>query len=43
MTTIDPRVEGIGWGKGQLFARRVDGSWLLVAGFAPDESIEDGF
>ena len=24
---------GIGWGKGQLFARQQDGGWLMVAGF----------
>ena len=29
--------EGLGWGDGQLFARKLDGSWLLVAGFPPDD------
>lgn len=24
---------GIGWGKGQLYARQLDGSWRMVAGF----------
>ena len=24
---------GIGWGKGQLYARQLDGTWRLVAGF----------
>lgn len=27
------RGEGIGWGKGQLFARQANGDWRLVAGF----------
>jgi hypothetical protein len=31
------RGEGIGWGDGQLYAHRTDGSWLLVAGFPPDD------
>ena len=29
--------KGIGWGEGQLYLRQDDGSWLLVAGFQPDE------
>ncbi|MEW6690575.1 MAG: hypothetical protein AB1452_15975 [Pseudomonadota bacterium] len=29
---------GIAWGKGQLYKRRADGEWLLVAGFPPKES-----
>jgi stage V sporulation protein K len=28
---------GIGWGRGQLYARQLNGDWRLVAGFAPDE------
>ena len=27
---------GIGWGKGQLYARQPDGGWRLVAGFEPE-------
>lgn len=27
--------EGVGWGKGQLYARQSNGDWRLVAGFAP--------
>lgn len=27
------RGEGIGWGKGQLYARQADGSWRMVAGW----------
>ena len=27
----------VGWGRGQLYQRRDDGSWLMVAGFPPDE------
>jgi hypothetical protein len=30
------RGRGIGWGTGQLYERREDGKWLLVAGFQPD-------
>jgi hypothetical protein len=29
--------EGIGWGKGQLYARQPSGDWRLVAGFPPLE------
>jgi hypothetical protein len=29
--------EGIGWGKGQLYARQPSGEWRLVAGFPPLE------
>jgi hypothetical protein len=29
--------EGIGWGKGQLYARQPNGAWRLVAGFEPEE------
>jgi hypothetical protein len=28
---------GIGWGKGQLYARQLNGDWRLVAGFGSDE------
>jgi hypothetical protein len=28
---------GIGWGKGQLYARQLNGEWRLVAGFGPEE------
>jgi hypothetical protein len=28
---------GIGWGRGQLYARQLNGDWRLVAGFAPEE------
>ncbi len=28
---------GIGWGVGQLYRKQEDDSWLLVAGFEPDE------
>jgi hypothetical protein len=28
--------EGIGWGKGQLYARQPNGDWRLVAGFEPE-------
>jgi hypothetical protein len=31
---------GIGWGFGQLFMRQGDGSWLMVAGFHPDDPDE---
>ena len=31
--------EGIGWGKGQLYARQPDGRWRLVAGFPPDDEL----
>ena len=24
---------GIGWGRGQLYAKQADGTWRLVAGF----------
>jgi hypothetical protein len=34
------RGEGIGWGFGQLFMRQEDGSWLMVAGFRPDDPDE---
>lgn len=27
----------IAWGRGQLYQRQSDGSWLLVAGFPPEE------
>lgn len=27
--------EGIGWGRGQIFARQANGDWRLVAGFPP--------
>jgi|JI6StandDraft_1071083.scaffolds.fasta_scaffold107598_2 hypothetical protein len=27
--------EGVGWGRGQLYARQPNGDWRLVAGFAP--------
>ena len=30
---FNARGEGIGWGKGQLFARQANGDWRLVAGF----------
>ena len=30
--------EGVGWGKGQLYARQPNGDWRLVAGFPPKES-----
>ena len=29
--------EGIGWGKGQLYAKQPSGEWRLVAGFPPTE------
>lgn len=29
--------QGIKWGEGQLYMQETDGSWLLVAGFSPDE------
>jgi hypothetical protein len=29
--------EGIGWGKGQLYAKQPSGSWRLVAGFEPSD------
>ncbi len=29
--------EGIGWGKGQIYARQPNGTWRLVAGFQPEE------
>jgi hypothetical protein len=29
--------EGIGWGKGQLYARQPNGDWRLIAGFRPEE------
>ncbi|MGD0358598.1 MAG: hypothetical protein ABSA73_13425 [Terracidiphilus sp.] len=29
--------EGIGWGKGQLYARQPNGDWRLIAGFPPEE------
>ncbi|HOI38106.1 MAG TPA: hypothetical protein PLF11_12065 [Bacillota bacterium] len=35
------RGEGLGWGRGQLFARLTDGRWLLVGGWRPDELEED--
>lgn len=31
------RGEGIGWGRGQLYARQPSGGWRLVAGFQPAE------
>jgi hypothetical protein len=35
--------EGIGWGKGQLYARQSDGSWRMVAGWrSPDEPGDGG-
>lgn len=30
--------EGIGWGNGQLYMKRADGDWLMVAGFPPDDA-----
>ena len=27
----------VAWGRGQLYQRQTDGSWLLVAGFPPEE------
>jgi len=30
--------EEAGWGKGQIYQRELDGQWLLVAGFPPEES-----
>lgn len=32
---FNARGEGLGWGKGQLFARQPGGKWRLVAGFRP--------
>ena len=29
---------GIGWGMGQLFKKKMDGKWLMVGGFHPDEA-----
>lgn len=29
--------KGIGWGKGQLYLKQDDGSWLMVAGFPPND------
>ncbi len=33
--------EGIGWGKGQLYAKQPSGEWRLVAGFPPIESEDE--
>jgi hypothetical protein len=33
--------EGMGRGDGQLFARRADGSWLMLDGFPADDTEED--
>ncbi len=32
---------GIGWGVGQLYSKRGDGAWLLLAGGDPDSAKED--
>ncbi len=29
--------EGVGWGKGQLYARQPNKDWRMVAGFPPKE------
>jgi hypothetical protein len=29
--------EGIGWGSGQAYLRQPDGTWLMVAGFRPND------
>jgi hypothetical protein len=33
---FNDRSVGIGWGKGQLYARQPNGDWRLVAGFGPE-------
>jgi hypothetical protein len=39
---FDGQGEGIGWGKGQLYACQPDGSWRMVAGWkSPDEPDDD--
>ena len=35
VTCFNARGAGIGWGKGQLYARQPNGHWRLVAGFPP--------
>ena len=32
------RGEGVGWGNGQLYVRQAEDSWLMVAGFQPEEA-----
>jgi hypothetical protein len=35
------RGRGIGWGKGQLYARQANGDWRLVGGFPPEDEQQD--
>jgi hypothetical protein len=30
--------EGVGWGKGQMYAKQPNGDWRMVAGFPPNDS-----
>ena len=32
------RGQGIAWGKGQLYMRQDDGSWVMAAGFPPEDN-----
>jgi hypothetical protein len=34
---FNDRGVGIGFGKGQLYARQPNGDWRLVAGFQPED------
>jgi hypothetical protein len=35
------RGSGLGWGKGQLYARQPNGDWRMIAGFRPPDSKQD--
>lgn len=35
------RGQGVAWGKGQLYMRQEDGTWVMTAGFPPEENDDE--